>query len=71
MIRMPSAIADLPIKMLLQVHDELVFEVPVAVLEEATARIKSVMEGVCAPILQLDVELRADAGSGQNWAEAH
>ena len=50
--------------MLLQVHDELVFEVPVAVLEEATARIKSVMEGVCAPILQLDVELRADAGSG-------
>ena len=71
MIRMPEAIADLPIKMLLQVHDELVFEVPVGVLEKATARIKSVMEGVCAPILQLDVELRADAGSGQNWAEAH
>ena len=69
MIKMPSALknTNLSAKMLLQVHDELIFEVPDAELEETSNLVKSVMENV----IQLDVPLIADAGTGQSWAEAH
>ena len=73
MIRVSPALgaAGLSAKMLLQVHDELLFEVPEAEVAETTAVVKAVMETACAPVLELSVPLTADAGSGPNWAEAH
>ncbi len=71
MIRMPAAIAHLPAKMLLQVHDELLFEVPEAAVEETIAVARDVMEGAAMPVIKLDVPLIVDAGQGMNWAEAH
>ena len=53
-------------RMLLQVHDELVFEVPTAELEEVSALVKREMEGV----MTLEVPLVADVGAGGNWLEA-
>lgn len=69
MIKMPEALktANLNAKMLLQVHDELIFEVPNNELNETSALVKSVMENV----VQLDVPLIAETGAGQSWAEAH
>jgi DNA polymerase-1 len=69
MIRLPGALAEAKSKarMLLQVHDELVFEVPEAELAETTALVKKVMEGAA----HLDVPLVVDTGHGQNWGEAH
>ena len=71
MIRMPAAIADLPAKMLLQVHDELLFEVEEGAVEETIARARAVMEAAAAPAVHLSVPLTVDAGQGSNWAEAH
>jgi DNA polymerase-1 len=73
MIRMPPALeaADLGARMLLQVHDELLFEVPEAELDETTQVVKQVMETACAPVLELSVPLVADAGHGPNWGAAH
>ncbi len=71
MIRMPEAIAHLPARMLLQVHDELLFEVPEAHVEETIATARGVMEGAADPAVHLDVKLVVDAGQGSNWAEAH
>ncbi|MTH63875.1 DNA polymerase I [Paracoccus shanxieyensis] len=71
MIRMPAAIADLPAKMLLQVHDELVFEVEEGAVDTLIAEARKVMEGAAAPAVQLDVPLVVDAGTGASWAEAH
>lgn len=71
MIRMPEAIDGLPARMLLQVHDELLFEVEAGAAEELIARARSVMEGAADPVVKLDVPLVADAGQGANWAEAH
>jgi DNA polymerase-1 len=71
MIRMPDATAHLPAKMLLQVHDELLFEVPKDTVDETIAVVKQVMEGACEPVIKLDVPLIVDAGQGANWAEAH
>lgn len=71
MIRMPDAIAHLPARMLLQVHDELLFEVPETAVEETIATAKSVMENAADPAVHLDVKLIVDAGRGANWAEAH
>ena len=71
MVRVPGAIADLPAKMLLQVHDELVFEVADSAVEETIARVKDVMENAAAPAVDLDVALIVEAGTGPNWAEAH
>ena len=73
MIRVPRALdsARLDAKMLLQVHDELLFEVPEAQVEETTAVVREVMETACDPALELSVPLVADAGVGGNWAEAH
>ena len=71
MVRMPAAITDLPAKMLLQVHDELLFEVQEDAADQVIERARSIMEDAAAPILQLSVPLVVDAGKGANWAEAH
>ncbi len=54
-------------RMLLQVHDELVFEVPEAEIEETAALARKVMEGAA----RLEVPLVVDVGWGRNWEEAH
>ncbi len=71
MIRMDDAIADLPATMLLQVHDELIFEVDEGAVEPVIERVREVMEGAAMPAVKLDVPLVVDAGQGANWAEAH
>ncbi len=71
MIRMPDAIKDQPAKMLLQVHDELLFEVEKDAVEPLIATAKDVMENAADPVVKLDVPLIVDAGQGANWAEAH
>lgn len=53
--------------MILQVHDELVFETPEAQVEKFAKRVRKVMEGV----LELKVPLKVDVGWGRNWSEAH
>ncbi|MCE8514816.1 DNA polymerase I [Ruegeria pomeroyi] len=71
MVRMPDAIRDLPAKMLLQVHDELLFEVAEDAVEDTIAAARDIMEGAADPAVRLDVRLVVDAGRGANWAEAH
>ncbi|MBL9058730.1 MAG: DNA polymerase I, partial [Mangrovicoccus sp.] len=71
MVRMPAAIADLPATMLLQVHDELLFEVAEDAVEETVARVRAVMEGAAMPAVEISVPLIVEAGHGANWAEAH
>jgi len=71
MVRMPAAIAELPAKMLLQVHDELIFEVDAEAADKVAERAREVMEGAADPAVHLDVKLTVDAGQGANWAEAH
>lgn len=71
MIRMPEAIMDLPVKMLLQVHDELIFEVEDAAVDETIEVARDVMQRATEPAIKLDVPLIVDAGRGANWAEAH
>jgi DNA polymerase-1 len=74
MIRMEDALlaeglADA--QMLLQVHDELIFEVPENMAAAAGKVIASVMASACDPLLKLDVELVVDVGTGPNWGAAH
>jgi DNA polymerase-1 len=73
MIRMPSALAEagLEARMLLQVHDELVFEAPEAEAERAAAVIAKVMERAAEPAVALSVPLTVDARWGRTWDEAH
>jgi DNA polymerase-1 len=73
MIRVPPALAEagLAARMLLQVHDELLFEVPEAEVEATSALVREVMETACAPAVALSVPLIADAGAARTWAEAH
>ncbi|WP_127105304.1 DNA polymerase I [Pararhodobacter zhoushanensis] len=71
MIRIPDQIAHLPAKMLLQVHDELVFEVEESAIDETIAVVKEIMENAHLPAVQIDVPLIVDAGVGDNWAQAH
>ena len=68
MIRVDEALqgSDLECRMLLTVHDELVFEVSKKRVEEAAELVKREMEAAH----ELDVPLRADIGWGPNWAEA-
>ena len=54
-------------KMLLQVHDELVFEVDEAIADELALKLANVMQSV----LQISVPLLVEVGKGQNWDEAH
>ncbi|WP_417484739.1 DNA polymerase I [Maricaulis salignorans] len=73
MIRMPDAIqrAKLDARMLLQVHDELIFEVPEGQAEDMIALAKKVMSEACRPALELSVPLDVDANAGKTWGEAH
>ncbi len=71
MVRMPEAIDGLPAKMLLQVHDELLFEVAADAVDQVVNVARDVMEGASDPAVKLDVKLDVDAGQGANWAEAH
>jgi DNA polymerase-1 len=71
MIRMPAAIAGLPARMLLQVHDELLFEVDEAAADDLIVTARAVMEAAAEPVVQLSVPLVVDAGRGATWAEAH
>jgi DNA polymerase-1 len=69
MVRLPDALkaAKLSARMLLQVHDELVFEVPENEIEATRSVVKQVMEGAA----QLSVPLLVEVGTAKNWAEAH
>lgn len=71
MIRMPDAIRKIPAKMLLQVHDELLFEVDAKAADDLIEVARDVMEGAAEPAVKLTVPLVVDAGQGANWAEAH
>ncbi len=73
MARMDAALATerLNAQMLLQVHDELVFEVPDAEVEKTLPVIKKVMEEAPLPALSLSVPLQVDARAAHNWDEAH
>jgi DNA polymerase I len=73
MIRMPAALAakGLTARMLLQVHDELIFEVRDNEIEATKAVVKDVMEKSPEPAVKLAVPLQVDARAAQNWEEAH
>ncbi|PZX15735.1 DNA polymerase I [Palleronia aestuarii] len=71
MIRMEAATASLPATMLLQVHDELIFEVDEGSEDALIAVAREVMEGAAMPAVDLSVPLEVDAGQGRSWAEAH
>ncbi|MBI1495231.1 DNA polymerase I [Halocynthiibacter styelae] len=71
MIRMPDAIQGLPAKMLLQVHDELIFEVDQNAVDDVVGVVRHIMENAADPAVKLSVPLVVDAGQGANWAEAH
>jgi DNA polymerase-1 len=73
MVRMPAALTEsgLQTRMLLQVHDELVFEAPDAECEAAVAAIGPVMEHAAYPAVSLSVPLVVDARAAVNWDEAH
>ena len=74
MNRMDGALAEAglsDVRMLLQVHDELVFEVPVGREEEAQAVVRRVMAEAAQPALKLDVPLDVEVGWGANWGAAH
>ena len=69
MIRLDATLpsSGLKARMLLQVHDELIFEVPAAEVEKTSAFVKKIMEGAA----RLDVPLIVDAGVGDSWDQAH
>jgi DNA polymerase-1 len=73
MIRMDEALeqAKLSARMLLQVHDELVFEVPEAEIDDTIPVITRVMESAAEPAVKLRVPLKVDARAAENWEEAH
>ena len=73
MIRMPAALkaAGLEAQMLLQVHDELVFEAPEAEAEELIKVAKRVMERAAEPAVAISVPLVVDARAANNWDDAH
>ncbi|MGB5725368.1 MAG: DNA polymerase I [Parasphingorhabdus sp.] len=74
MARMGPALADAglgDVKMLMQVHDELVFELPEGDVAAASDVIRSVMSGAAEPAVKLSVPLDVDIGTGKSWDEAH
>ncbi|MBV8908995.1 MAG: DNA polymerase I, partial [Sphingomonas sp.] len=74
MARMDDALAEAglaDVRMLLQVHDELVFEVPDGKEEAASAVIKQVMANAAEPAMKLDVPLDVEVGWGEHWGAAH
>ncbi|MBU2105590.1 MAG: DNA polymerase I [Alphaproteobacteria bacterium] len=74
MVRMDASLDDAglsDVRMLLQVHDELVFEAPAASVEAAIPVIRKVMEEAAMPAISLSVPLQVDARAADNWDEAH
>jgi len=74
MVRMNPALAAAGlghVRMLLQVHDELVFELPEGDVAAASEVIRSVMAGAAEPSVKLDVPLGVEIGSGLSWGAAH
>jgi DNA polymerase I len=74
MARMDDALVEAGldgVRMLLQVHDELVFEVPDGREEEAASVIRQVMTTAAEPALKLDVPLDVEVGWGEHWGAAH
>ena len=74
MIRIPGALRDAGLigtRMLLQVHDELVFEVHDAEVATATDVIRTVMANAHAPAVDLQVPLGVEVGTGASWGDAH
>jgi DNA polymerase-1 len=73
MIRMPGALKDagLSARMLLQVHDELVFEAPAAEADAVCALASRVMKHAAEPAVALTVPLEVEARAAANWDEAH
>jgi len=73
MVRMVPALAEagLSARMLLQVHDELVFEAPEDEVDKTMEVAQAVMEKAPEPALKLKVPLKVDARSGDNWEAAH
>ncbi len=74
MIRMPAALADAGLhhtRMLLQVHDELIFEAPVQDVERVLPLVKGVMEKAALPSVRLAVPVQVDAKAADNWEAAH
>ncbi|MEE9375899.1 MAG: DNA polymerase I, partial [Rhizobiaceae bacterium] len=73
MVKMEPALeaANLRAKMLLQVHDELIFEVPNEEVEKTTQIVEQVMINAPMPALDLTVPLQVDARAADNWEEAH
>ncbi|KAB2773459.1 DNA polymerase I [Brucella anthropi] len=73
MIRMEDALAEqnLAARMLLQVHDELIFEVPDNEVEKTIPVVRHIMENAAMPAVSLAVPLHVDARAAHNWDEAH
>jgi len=74
MARMPRALEEAglgDVKMLLQVHDELVFEAPEDKAAAAGDVIRAVMMGAAEPALKLSVPLEVEIGTGKSWGDAH
>lgn len=74
MVRMGPALAGAGlghVRMLLQVHDELVFELPEGDVEAARPVIERVMAGAAEPSVRLDVPLGVEIGTGPSWGAAH
>ncbi|NOX83838.1 MAG: DNA polymerase I [Alphaproteobacteria bacterium] len=73
MVAMPDALAAAQLKsrMLLQVHDELIFEGPAGEAEKASKIITNVMRDAPEPAVKLSVKLEVEARAGKNWDEAH
>ncbi|MDB2438479.1 DNA polymerase I [Hellea sp.] len=72
MIRMPAAIKDVEgARMLLQVHDELVFEVPESNADELIKAAKKTMENAAMPAVNISVPLVVEAHAAKNWNDAH
>ncbi len=73
MIRLPDALtrAKLKARMLLQVHDELLLEVPNNEIADTSQLVQEIMEGAARPSKNLSVPLTVEVGFGDNWFEAH
>jgi DNA polymerase-1 len=74
MVRMEAALAEAGldgVRMLLQVHDELVFEVPDGREQETAEVVRKVMATAAEPAMTLDVPLDVEVGWGEHWGAAH
>ena len=74
MVQMPGALREAGLtgtKMLLQVHDELVFELPEADVAAASEVIRNVMANAAEPLVKLTVPLGIEIGTGVSWGAAH